>query len=106
MTTAGRAGLAGRLAMAEKDFESGESQRALIALAGIVRDYPADPIATERLVNALRSRNFLVPTDGRESEKLLPADASIRPDGTRLVGVSRSGPSDVIGSMRRLTAGW
>jgi WD40 repeat protein len=59
----GRFELRSRLVTAENDFETGDARLGLAILAQILRDDPVNPIAAERLVNALRERVFLVPCD-------------------------------------------
>ncbi len=57
----GTAKLRSTLLNAESDFERGEPHLGLAKLARMLRADPANRVVAERLVNALRYRNFLLP---------------------------------------------
>jgi tRNA A-37 threonylcarbamoyl transferase component Bud32 len=76
--------LARRLGSAEFDFQQENEHPGLATLAQLVRKDPANRISVERLVNAIRYRNFLLPTDPVDDKGQVSApDGSISRNRTR-----------------------
>jgi eukaryotic-like serine/threonine-protein kinase len=79
---------------AEQLFEADNSSAALAYLARILRQQPTNRVVAERILWALSSRNFALPTLAFEHGDVVNA-ACFSPDGTRVATASRDGTARV-----------
>jgi WD40 repeat protein/serine/threonine protein kinase len=76
------------LQRAEDLFAAGDSSTALAYLARVLRQYPANRVAAERVLSALTHRNFALPSIDPIKHEAAVTSAQFSPDGQRVVTAS------------------
>ncbi len=79
-----------QLQRGEESLAANDAAAGLAYLAAIVRRDPRNTVAAERLLSALRDRNYAVPLMGALSHGSPLYDCAFSPDGARLVTVSEN----------------